>query len=133
MTLDQLTAQAMSALAPLLLAALSYATVRATQWLQAKTESAYLDGVIGRLNDAVLESIADLEATTVKQIKAAAEDGKITADEAETIKADAVAKVHSYLGAKGLDRAKKILGADALEAMVETKIEAFLEELKGKA
>jgi hypothetical protein len=130
MNYAELAVKIVEILSPIFLALISYLVVIATRWLQAKTDDAYLKGVLDLINVAVLESVKELNQTTVANIKKASEDGTITEVEAAAIKQKAIDHVKGYLGLKGLRRARAVLGSDALDQLVRTKIEAVLHDLK---
>jgi len=130
MTTNELALRAVELLSPVLLALLSYLAVRATQWFKAKTDNALVGFMLDRVSVAVLESVKEVNATIVAAIREASSDGVITDEEAADIKQDAIDAVKAYLGEKGLKQAKTVLGSDALDAMITTKIEAYVHDMK---
>lgn len=126
----ELTMKAVELLAPVLLALLSWLSVKAIQWIGARIQNEYLKGALERLNAAVADAVKELEQTTVRALKEAAKDGKITREEAQKIKLDAIASVKDYLGQKGVAAIARVVGREAFEKMVQSKIEAYLHDVK---
>jgi hypothetical protein len=129
--LVDLAGKAAVTIAPVLLALLSYACLVATRWLRARTESEYLQGVLDRLDEAVVDVVAELEQTLVADLRAAGADGKIDASEIAAIRERATESVLAYLGPKGLRMAERVLDREALERIVTAKIERAVLEMKG--
>lgn len=119
-------------LSPLLLAALTWASVKLAELVRAKVKNEYLKGVLVRLDDAVFTAVKDLQQTVVDQIKAASADGKITDDEKKEIKRRALEAVKAHLGVKGLSEVGTILGlgGGAVESLLSSKVEAAVHDLR---
>lgn len=130
MSYEELVAKAVELLMPLLLAVLSYLSYAATKWVNSKVSNEYLAGALSRLNDAVGTAVRETQQTMADEIKAAAEDGKIDAEEAKELKAHAVKAVKDYIGKKGMAELERIIDRAAIEKMIEAKIEAFLHDRK---
>lgn len=105
---------------------------RAGELIQAKVDNEALRGVLLRLNDAVVTAVHDLEQTVVNEVKAAAEDGRISREERRRIKEKAVRHVKSYLGPKGLKELGSVLGLWdlAVEDFIGSKVEAAVLDLR---
>jgi len=105
---------------------------RAGDLIRAKVDNEALRGVLLRLNDAVVTAVKDLEQTLVDQVKAAAEDGRISREERRRIKDKAVRHVKSYLGPTGLKELKDVLGLWdlAVEDFIGSKVEAAVLDLR---
>ena len=125
-------AQALQIVAPLLLTVLTYAVHAAAKWLKTKTDNEALRGMIDRLDEAVIDAVHSVEQTMVDDIRAATADGVVTKDEADAIKAHAVAAVLDYMGSKGMAQLEKVIDREAIEKMIATKIEAYLHKLKAR-
>lgn len=119
-------------LSPILLAVLTWASIKATQYIQAKVKNEYLRGALTRLNDAVLTAVREVQQVAVEAIKAGRADGKLTADEKAAVKKAALDSVKSHLGVKGVDELIKILGLSdgSIDRLLESKIEAAVHALK---
>jgi hypothetical protein len=129
-----LALQLLAALAPVALAAITYASAWLARYLRARTQGEYWSGVIDRLEEATQDVVAELEQTTVRGIREANADGKLTPTEAREVREQAVAKVLEYVGPKGRATAERIMDREALEAIVRAKIEhAVLELQRGGA
>jgi hypothetical protein len=128
-----LAGQVAATIVPALLALLTYGCLVATRWLRARTESEYLQGVLDRLDEAVVDVVAELEQTLVADLRAAGADGKIDAGEIAAIRERATAGVLDYLGPKGLKMAERVLDREALERVITAKIERAVLEMKGGA
>lgn len=124
--------QALPLITPFILAGLGYLSKLLADFIKAKTKNEYLSNVFVRLNVAVLDVVKSIEQNVIKEIKQANQDGKISAEEKQAIRSIAINSVKSYLGVKGLTQLGKILGLDdnALDSMIETKIESAVLDLK---
>ena len=122
---------ALELLSPVLLAGFAWIAVRLERFIKARTDNAYLEGVLVRANEAVWVTIKDLQRNTVEEIKAANADGKLTDEEKKRIKDKALADVKALLGAGGLKMLFKIFGGeDAATAFLSSKIEASVKDLR---
>lgn len=129
---DDLLYKLIEILAPILMAALTYAAARLSLYIQAKTKNEWLKGALVRLDDAVVTVVREIQQTVVDAIKAANADGKITPAEITEIKEAALKAVKTHLGTKGLLELAKILGLSdgALDGLITSKIEAAVHDLK---
>lgn len=105
---------------------------RAGDLIKAKVDNEALRGVLLRLDDAVVTAVKDLEQTVVDEVKAAAEDGRISREDRRRIKEKAVRQVKSYLGPKGLKEMGSVLGLWdlAVEDFIGSKVEAVVHDLR---
>jgi hypothetical protein len=119
-------------LSPVLLAALTWVSAKVAQLISAKVKNEYLRGVLGRLDDAVLAAVREVQQVTVDAIKAASADGKLTPEERARVKQVAIDAVKSHLGAKGLAELARILGLEdgAIDKLLSTRVEAAVHDLK---
>jgi hypothetical protein len=130
--------EALPAIETALAALLSWAAIELTRWIRAHTANTIVSGILTRLTDVVRQVVADVAQTAADDLKRATSPDspggrKITADEAAGLKADAIAKVKSYLGPKGIALLMKTSGirsASALDDMIGSKIEAEVRALK---
>ena len=132
MGFSELAIMSLQLVAPLLAGAITWALAKLASHIQASIQNQYLQGVLLRLDHAVVTVVKDLEQTVVDQIKAASVDGKITADERRRIKRAALDLVKSYLGAKGLRVLGDVLGLSggALDDFLGSRIEATVHDLR---
>jgi predicted Zn-dependent protease len=130
--MDQLIAALIDLALPALVAGIIWALAKVASYFKAKTNIEYVQGAIGRLNEAVVMAVREVEQTVKAELVKAKSDGKITAAEAKGIKAAAIAAAKSYLGAKGIAEIIKVLGIDAslIDKLVGGKIEQVLSEMK---
>ena len=121
-------------LAPVLMAALTWAAALLANWLRAKVKNVYLQGLFLRLEDAVLTAVKEANQVMVDALKDASSDGVLTEEEKAAVKAKVIAVVKSHLGVKGLAELAKILGLDdgALTALIGSKIEATVYDIKAR-
>ena len=119
-------------LSPVLLAGLSWLSVKAAQLISAKVKNEYLRGVLVRMDDAVLAAVREVQQVTVDSLKAASADGQLTPDERAKVKQAAIDSIKSHLGMKGISEAAKILGLEdgAIDKLLSTRVEAAVHDLK---
>jgi hypothetical protein len=119
-------------LSPVLLAGLSWLSVKAAQLITAKVKNEYLKGVLVRLDDAVFAAVREVQQMTVDSLKAASADGQLTPDERAKVKQAAIDSIKSHLGAKGIGEIASILGLEdgAIDKLLSTRVEAAVHDLK---
>lgn len=119
-------------LAPLFLAAITWAGTSLARYIQSKVKNEYLKNALTRLDDAVVNAVKFVQQTVVDAIRDANKDGVITDVEKANIKQKAIDAVKSYLGKKGLLEIAKILGLDdgGLANLISQRIEAAVHDLK---
>ena len=128
----ELLGRAWVALAPVLIAALSYLSMKGAQLLQAKVKNEYLRGVLVRLDDALFTAVCEVQQVVVDRIKA--ESGKLDDAARERIKTAALDAVRTYFGPKGLAQVGRVLGIPAsdVERHLETRLEATVYQLRSE-
>ena len=128
----ELAGRAWVAIAPVLIAALSYLSMKAAQLLQAKVKNEYLRGVLTRLDDALYTAVLEVQQVVVDRIKA--ESGKLDEAARARIKAAALDAVRAYFGPKGLEQVGRVLGITPtnLERHLETRLEATVYGLRSQ-
>ena len=117
---------------PVLLAGLSWLSVKAAQLITAKVKNEYLRGVLVRLDDAVLNGVREVQQVTVDAMKSANPDGTLTADQGAKVKQAAIDSIKSHLGTKGLGELAQVLGLEggAIEKVLATRVEAAVHDLR---
>jgi len=127
--LNQITLIALIALGSILTLVVAWVSPKFRAWIAAKTQNEKVEGILLRLEDFVTNVVIDLDQTIVDQLK---KEGKWNKEEAEKVKALAIEKVKSYLGADGVHAALVILGIDAptFEKLLSSLIEACVRENK---
>lgn len=102
-------AKGVEALSPLLLAALSWLSLRIAALISAKVKNERVQGILVRLDDAVFLAVREVEQVFVSMLKTASEDGVLTAEERRQAKDAALQAARSYLGTRGLAELGKVL------------------------
>lgn len=126
-----LAAQAVMALSPIVLAALSWLSLQAAGLIKAKVSHQRLQGVLLRLDDAVFVATRQIQTAIVEELKRASADGKLTPEERDQVRAATLKAVRSYLGPKGLVEVCSILGLkdDEDERVLGPRVDAATFEL----
>ena len=132
MKLTDVALMALQVVAPVFMAALTWAAAKLATLIRSKVDNEYLRGALVRLDDAVFTAVKELQQTVVAEVKAASADGKIDDAERTRIKDAAIANVKSYLGAKGLGVLAELLGLSGgtLEQFLGSRIEAAVHDLR---
>ena len=125
-------AKGAEALSPLLLAALSWLSLRVAALINAKVRNERLHGVLTRLDDAVFLAVREVEQVFVSMLKTSSGDGVLSADERRDAKDTAVRAARSYLGAHGVAELTKVLGLvdDEVERLLGARVEAAVYNLR---
>lgn len=129
MTAEEITAQILNVIGPLIVTALgalaTWVTWKLKDWLNAKVHDARFHCATEKISHFTANAIAEAEQTTVKQLK---KDGKWDVEKAKTVRDSVVDVVKRHLGPQGLKELKGCLGHDekVIEGMIRTQIESFL-------
>lgn len=100
------------------------------KYVYSKIESDFWRGVASRATEEVFDAAQSVHQSYVKGIKAGRADGKLTDEEKATAKRMAVEEAKSNLGAKGVARLGKIVGAQGVDSYLGTKVESAVSALK---
>lgn len=103
-----------------------------TAWVRTHVKNETGKAILLRLDDAVEAVVRKFAAVIVPEIRAALADGEITKEEGEKIKRLAKAEIKRYLGESFVSTAEKVLGKDELMAMLDAKIEAWVQKIKNE-
>jgi hypothetical protein len=114
----------------LLLAAMACAVAYAATWLRAKTGSAYVESATLRLGEAAEHAVRGAAQRFGTEWERILEDGVIDTDELRELSEMAQDEVRGYLGERGIAELERVLGPDALDAMVRTKVESWIAKLR---
>ena len=135
MNANTIASNALVVLSPVLLAGLSWLSVKAAQLISAKVANERLRGVLLRIDDAIVAVVREISQVWVSGLKSESPYGALTADQRAQAKQAALDRVMSQLGAKGLAEAQTVLGlaADAVETFLATRIEAAVHRLQTPA
>ena len=119
-------------LGPVLLAGLSWLSVKAAQLISVKVMNEQLKAVLLRLDDAVLAAVREAQQVFVDKLKAASADGALTPDQRTQAKQAAIDSAKSQLGATGLAEVGKTFGLEstAVDKLLSTRVEAAVHHLK---
>ncbi len=122
--------------APLLALLGAWALKRLKDLIDAKVKNESAAGVLHRLTEYSAHVVADMYQRQVEAAKAAAADGKLTAEDAARFRAEAVAAVKDRLGPAGLRELADALGGQAgekLDDAVASSNEAAIAERRAVA
>ena len=125
---------AIQALSPLLLAALSWLSLRVAALINAKVKNERLHGILARLDDAVFTAVREVEQVFVSTLKTASDDGALTTDERRQAKDAALQAARSYLGPRGLAELCKVLGMgdDDVDRVIGARVESAVYNLRAQ-
>lgn len=131
MNWGELGVQILAALSPVILAIASWLALAVKNYFESKTKNEVLKGMGIRLFDAFGVAIQSVGQTYVADLKAAAADGKLTAEEKAEAKRKAIEASKSYLGPKGLGELAKVLGVRVTDPSLESVLGLGLEATLG--
>jgi hypothetical protein len=123
MSSAELISTVVEALLPVLLAALSFASVQTTLWLRQKIKHDQARGAAERLSDVVYTVVSDLAQTTAGKLKEASADGKLSAEDAKMLLNSAVDRTFDLLGDVFAVRKALSLDERQLALLIESKVE----------
>jgi hypothetical protein len=115
-------------LAPVLAALGAWLAAEAIRWLRAHVKHTQSRDALERAVHAIGAAVGEVQQTFVDELKAASADGKLTASEAHNARDRALLSAKEYLGPKGLDAIRAVIGTDEnaldhyLIALIETRI-----------
>ena len=101
-----------------------------SKYVIGKIKSGAVHDIMQRALIEVDTAVSYVWQTYAKSLKAANEDGKLTAAEKETAKDLALAAAKSYIGTKGIKSLARILGLDSVDSWLGGKIESSVVRLK---
>ena len=119
--------------APIAAALGAWLAAECIRWLRAHVSHTQTLEALDRAEAAVSAAVGEVAQVYVAGLKAAAEDGKLTADEANQAQARALAAARDYLGPRGVALVRTTLGTDEraldrwLVALIEDRIAAAKE------
>lgn len=125
---------ALQALSPIVLAALSWLSLRVAALINTKVKTERLHGILTRLDDAVFAAVREVEQVYVSMIKTASEDGSLSAEERRQAKDAALQAARTYLGPRGLAELCKVLGMgeDDVDRVISTRVESAVYSLRAQ-
>lgn len=122
--LEVMAAQMVPVVVVTLATLVSVGMVRLNKWLKMKTGSE----AVAAAGELVAATVNELAATTVKRMKTASADGKLTLDEAKMVKAEALSRVRMQLPPAVAKAAALAVGD--LNILINGKIEQAVAETK---
>lgn len=125
-----LVANLAPALATLVAAVASWAILQLAAWLKTKTHAEWALALEDRLALAVANAVRATEQTLRPTLALAAADGKVTAEEAAQLRAEALAAVKAQLGAGWADLVRLAGGEDRAAEKVIGAVEAEVHGMK---
>lgn len=120
------------AISPLLLAALTWLSVKASGWVKAKTNNTTIGGMLGRATTLAFTVVKEAQQVFVKQMKDDSKDGVWTDVEKAKAKKMAMDSLKSHLGMKGLKELGQVLGlnGEGIEGFLSSQIESAVHDIK---
>ena len=103
--------------------------VEARKYIKAKAENALVENALTRISHTVETVVSDLSMTLAAEMKAQADDGRLTMDNAKFLKCTAVERIRNQLPATVMKDAS--LGVNSIESFMSSKIEQSLAKAKG--
>lgn len=101
-----------------------------SKYVYSKIQSDFWRSVATNATTEVFDAAQEVHQTYIKQIKKGREDGVLTDEERAKAKRMAVETAKSNLGAKGVARLGKIVGAQGVDNYLSTKVESAVSALK---
>jgi len=101
--------------------------------IRAKVRSTRAQGILLRLSDLAATVTMELQQTVVDAVKNQSPGTRLDAEFAADVKLQAIAKLKTYLGPKGVKEMLKVFGYSdeaEVQALIEGKIEAALAQNK---
>jgi hypothetical protein len=131
----QIASIAFQALAPFMLAVLTWLGAKASQLISVRVRNERLRAALLRLDDAVLSIVRELQQVTVEPLKASSTDGRIPDGTKEAIRQAALAGIRAHLGPHAVAELIRTLGIgdEHLDRIIGTKVEAAVHALRTDA
>lgn len=122
-------------LQPVLLALGAWLAAEAIRWVRSHVSHEQSRDALERLVAVVSTSVGETQQVYVAGLKAAAADGKLTAEEQSKALATAVTKARELLGPKGIGAIQTVIGTDqqALDKWLIALVEAQISKSKPTA
>jgi len=124
--LGQLFQQALPGLEALLAASISFLVFKATQWINAHTQSAVVNGILMRALNTATVVVQEVEQTFVAK---ATGGGPLDEAQAKAALDAALAKLKEHLGPKGIAELEAIIQPGQLNQILISYIEAAVHQV----
>ncbi len=128
--MEELQGQILSAVVTLVGLAASWAIVSARQWLQQRVQNEYVQQLLLRLADGVEVGVRQVAQTVLPAVKAAAQDGKLTKDEANNLRELAKEAAIDQLTLVDRKKLEQFFDKDQLQRKLDQLIEAQIQKMK---
>ena len=117
-------------LAPVLLALLTWASAEAARWIRARVKTEATREALLRLNEVVVTKVRAKMQTEIKKIRADADGGELSTNEAERVKSETVKDVKGTLGKRGMKNLAGVVEMDWVDDLIGDTIERAVLEAK---
>lgn len=128
--MEELQGQVVNAVLALIGVIASWAIVSARKWLQERVQNEYVQQLMLRLADGVEVGVRRVSQTVLPAIKAAAGDGKLSADEAYNLRELAREAAVDQLTKVDRQALEKFFDRDQLQRKLDQLIEAQIHRMK---
>lgn len=120
------------ALGALLAPLLALLVLKFKTWVDQKVRSDKANTLLKRIADAAADVVRDVSAVEVKALLERVGDGKLTSHERGEMRQIAIARLKTYMGPQALTElaAAMKVGTDAVEAIVSSKVEKAVSDMK---
>ena len=127
-----LAGKAFVALSPVLLAALSWLSFKATALINQKTRSEALRTALTRLDDAAFAAAREAESVVVQKLKETMLDGVLSEQDRREVRDATVDSIRRQLGLRGIVETSKALGLTdpEMNQFLATRAQSAAHELK---
>ncbi len=119
-------------IAGLLMTLLSWAVGEAISWIRTNRRAGYLRDASTRMVQVSEIVVGRGMQTTVKRLKAAAEDGKLTDEEKHTLLNEALRDVLDYVGEQSINDLETVIDPATVRKMAQDAIEAAVARWKAQ-
>ncbi len=120
------------ALGALMAPLLTLLVLKFKTWVDQKVRSDRANTLLKRIADAAADVVRDVSAVELKLITEKTADGKLSPDDRAELRQAAIAKLKTYMGPTALVELASAMkvGTDAVEAIVSSKIEKAVDDMK---
>lgn len=109
---------------------LSWAAMSARNWLKQRVQNEYVQQLMLRLSEAVEVGVRQVSQTLLPELRRAAEDGKITAEEAASLRGKAREAVFDQLTHVDQQKLRELFDTDQLNRKLDQLVESAVQKLK---
>lgn len=109
---------------------LSWAAMSARNWLKQRVQNEYVQQLMLRLSEAVEVGVRQVSQTLLPELRRAAEDGKITAEEAASLRQKAREAVFDQLTNVDQQKLRELFDTDQLNRKLDQLVESAVQKLK---